>query len=200
MAEQAVTANVSTTTIMVGDKSIHLETGRLAKQADGAVLARSGDTMVLVTAVVSKNERNVDFFPLTVDVEEGMYAAGKIPGGFIKKEGRASEQAILVDRLTDRPIRPLWPKGFNKDTHIVATVLSVDKTNPYDVLAILGASAALSISGAPFQGPVGAVRVGKVDGAWVVNPRTPTWSPAPSTSSWRARPTPSAWWRPAAQK
>ncbi len=147
-----------------------METGRLAKQADGAVLVRSGDTMVLVTAVVSKNERNVDFFPLTVDVEEGMYAAGKIPGGFIKKEGRASEQAILVDRLTDRPIRPLWPKGFNKDTHIVATVLSVDKTNPYDVLAILGASAALSISGAPFQGPVGAVRVGKVDGAWVVNP------------------------------
>ena len=170
MAEQAATANVSTTTLMVGDKSIHLETGRLAKQADGAVLVRSGDTMVLVTAVVSKNERNVDFFPLTVDVEEGMYAAGKIPGGFIKKEGRASEQAILVDRLTDRPIRPLWPKGFNKDTHIVATVLSVDKTNPYDVLAILGASAALSISGAPFQGPVGAVRVGKVDGAWVVNP------------------------------
>jgi polyribonucleotide nucleotidyltransferase len=170
MTEQAAASNVSTTTLLVGDKSIHLETGRLAKQADGAVLVRSGDTMVLVTAVVSKNERNVDFFPLTVDVEEGMYAAGKIPGGFIKKEGRASEQAILVDRLTDRPIRPLWPKGFNKDTHIVATVLSVDKTNPYDVLAILGASAALSISGAPFQGPIGAVRVGKVDGSWVVNP------------------------------
>ncbi|MHB9148706.1 MAG: polyribonucleotide nucleotidyltransferase [Thermoleophilia bacterium] len=170
MTEQSAATQVSTTTLLVGDKSIHLETGRLAKQADGAVLVRSGDTMVLVTAVVSKNERNVDFFPLTVDVEEGMYAAGKIPGGFIKKEGRASEQAILVDRLTDRPIRPLWPKGFNKDTHIVATVLSVDKTNPYDVLAILGASAALSISGAPFQGPIGAVRVGKVDGSWVVNP------------------------------
>jgi polyribonucleotide nucleotidyltransferase len=170
MTEQVAEAQVSTTTIEVGDKTIHLETGRLAKQADGAVLVRSGDTMVLVTAVVSKNERNVDFFPLTVDIEEGMYAAGKIPGGFIKKEGRASEQAILVARLTDRPIRPLWPKGFNKETHLVATVLSVDKSNPYDVLAILGASAALSISGAPFQGPVGAVRVGQVDGAWVVNP------------------------------
>ncbi|MHB1343725.1 MAG: polyribonucleotide nucleotidyltransferase [Thermoleophilia bacterium] len=170
MTEQAAAAQTSTTTIQIGDKTITLETGRLAKQADGAVLVRSGDTMVLVTAVVSKNERNVDFFPLTVDIEEGMYAAGKIPGGFIKKEGRASEQAILTARLTDRPVRPLWPKGFNKETHLVATVLSVDKTNPYDVLAILGASAALSISGAPFAGPIGAVRVGQVDGAWVVNP------------------------------
>ncbi|MHB8870039.1 MAG: polyribonucleotide nucleotidyltransferase [Thermoleophilia bacterium] len=169
MTEQAA-AQTSTTTIQIGDKTITLETGRLAKQADGAVLVRSGDTMVLVTAVVSKNERNVDFFPLTVDIEEGMYAAGKIPGGFIKKEGRASEQAILTARLTDRPVRPLWPKGFNKETHLVATVLSVDKTNPYDVLAILGASAALSISGAPFAGPIGAVRVGQVEGAWVVNP------------------------------
>src|SRR5665811_1023916 len=163
-------SQVSTKKITVGDKEITLETGRLAKQASGSVVVRSGDTMVLVTAVVSKNERNVDFFPLTVDIEEGMYAAGKIPGGFIKKEGRASEQAILTARLTDRPIRPLWPKGFNKETHIVATVLSVDKTNPYDVLAILGASAALSISGAPFQGPIGVVRVGQVDGAWVINP------------------------------
>lgn len=170
MTEQAAVAQTATTTIQVGDKTITLETGRLAKQADGAVLVRSGDTMVLVTAVVSKNERNVDFFPLTVDIEEGMYAAGKIPGGFIKKEGRASEQAILTARLTDRPVRPLWPKGFSKETHLVATVLSVDRTNPYDVLAILGASAALSISGAPFAGPIGAVRVGQVDGAWIVNP------------------------------
>ena len=126
--------------------------------------------MVLVTAVVASNERNVDFFPLTVDVEAGMYAAGKIPGGFIKREGRASDQAILNARLIDRPIRPLWPKGFNRETHIVATVLSVDRQNPYDVLALLGASAALSISEAPFRGPVGAVRVAKVDGSWVVNP------------------------------
>ncbi len=163
-------SGVSRTEVTLGDKTITFETGRLAKQASGAVVVRSGDTMVLVTAVVASTERNVDFFPLTVDVEAGMYAAGKIPGGFIKREGRASDQAILNARLIDRPIRPLWPKGFNKETHIVATVLSVDKTNPYDVLAVSGASAALSLSEAPFLGPVGAVRVGKVDGQWVINP------------------------------
>jgi polyribonucleotide nucleotidyltransferase len=165
-----VASGISTKEVVVGDKTISFETGRLAKQASGAVLVRSGDTMVLVTAVVAATERNVDFFPLTVDVEAGMYAAGKIPGGFIKKEGRPSDQAILNARLIDRPIRPLWPKGFNRETHIVATVLSVDKKNPYDVLAVVGASAALSLSEAPFQGPVGAVRVAKVEGAWVVNP------------------------------
>jgi polyribonucleotide nucleotidyltransferase len=165
-----VAGEVRTTEVTVGDKKITFETGRLAKQASGAVVVRSGDTMVLVTAVVASTERNVDFFPLTVDVEAGMYAAGKIPGGFIKKEGRPSDQAILNARLIDRPIRPLWPKGFNKETHIVATVLSVDKTNPYDVLALAGASAALSLSEAPFLGPVGAVRVAKVDGSWVINP------------------------------
>jgi polyribonucleotide nucleotidyltransferase len=165
-----VASGVSRTEVGLGDKKISFETGRLAKQASGAVVVRSGDTMVLVTAVVANTERNVDFFPLTVDVEAGMYAAGKIPGGFIKKEGRPSDQAILNARLIDRPIRPLWPKGFNKETHIVATVLSVDKTNPYDVLALAGASAALSLSEAPFLGPVGAVRVAKIDGSWVVNP------------------------------
>jgi polyribonucleotide nucleotidyltransferase len=165
-----VVGEVKTTEVGLGDKTITFETGRLAKQASGAVVVRSGDTMVLVTAVVASSERNVDFFPLTVDVEAGMYAAGKIPGGFIKKEGRPSDQAILNARLIDRPIRPLWPKGFNKETHIVATVLSVDKKNPYDVLAVVGASAALSLSEAPFLGPVGAVRVAKVDGAWLVNP------------------------------
>ena len=169
MAEQMV-GGVRTTEVVVGDKRITFETGRLAKQASGAVLVRSGDTMVLVTAVLSKNERNVDFFPLTVDIEEGMYAAGKIPGGFIKKEGRASDRAILTARLIDRPVRPLWPTGFNKETHIVATVLSVDRINPHDVLAMVGASAASELSEAPFEGPIGAVRVGKVDGSWVVNP------------------------------
>ncbi len=163
-------SGVSTTEVTVGDKTITFETGKLAKQASGAVVVRTGDTMVLVTAVVATNERNVDFFPLTVDVEAGMYAAGKIPGGFIKKEGRASDHSILTARLIDRPIRPLWPKGFNKETHIVATVLSVDKKNPYDVLAVTGASAALCLSEAPFGGPVGAVRVAKVEGEWVVNP------------------------------
>jgi polyribonucleotide nucleotidyltransferase len=165
-----VASEVRTTEVTLGDKKITFETGRLAKQASGAVVVRSGDTMVLVTAVVASNERNVDFFPLTVDVEAGMYAAGKIPGGFIKREGRASDQSILIARLIDRPIRPLWPKGFNKETHIVATVLSVDKTNPYDVLAVAGASAALCLSEGPFLGPVGAVRVVKVDGSWIVNP------------------------------
>ncbi|NLT34708.1 MAG: polyribonucleotide nucleotidyltransferase [Gaiellales bacterium] len=161
---------VHTTRILLDGKEITLETGRLAKQASGAVLVRLGDTMVLVTAVVAKSERNVDFFPLTVDVEEGMYAAGKIPGGFIKKEGRPSDQAILNARMIDRPVRPLWPAGFNRETHIVATVLSVDKTNPYDVLAMLGASAALTISEAPFQGPIGAVRVARTEAGWVLNP------------------------------
>jgi len=165
-----VVGGVSTTEVVLGDRKITFETGRLAKQASGAVLVRSGDTMVLVTAVISSAERNVDFFPLTVDVEAGMYAAGKIPGGFIKKEGRPSDQAILNARLIDRPIRPLWPKGFNRETHIVATVLSVDKKNPYDVLGVVGASAALSLSEAPFLGPIGAVRVAKVGDAWIVNP------------------------------
>jgi polyribonucleotide nucleotidyltransferase len=165
-----VASGVSKTEIIVGGKTISLETGRLAKQASGSALIRMGDTMVLVTAVVASNERNVDFFPLTVDVEAGMYAAGKIPGGFIKKEGRANDHSILTARLIDRPIRPLWPKGFNKETHIVATVLSVDKKNPYDVLAVTGASAALCLSEAPFGGPVGAVRVAKVEDEWIVNP------------------------------
>jgi polyribonucleotide nucleotidyltransferase len=165
-----VAAEVRTTEVVLGDKTITFETGKLAKQASGAVVVRLGDTMVLVTAVVASTERNVDFFPLTVDVEAGMYAAGKIPGGFIKKEGRPSDQSILTARLIDRPIRPLWPKGFNKETHIVATVLSVDRTNPYDVLALAGASAALCLSDAPFGGPVGAVRVAKVEGSWIVNP------------------------------
>lgn len=156
-------SGVSRAEVTVGDKTISFETGRLAKQASGAVVVRSGDTMVLVTAVVAANERNVDFFPLTVDVEAGMYAAGKIPGGFIKKEGRPSDQSILNARLIDRPIRPLWPKGFNRETHIVATVLSVDRKNPYDVLALTGASAALCLSEAPFAGPVAAVRVAKVE-------------------------------------
>jgi polyribonucleotide nucleotidyltransferase len=165
-----VASGVSRTEVAVGDRTISFETGRLAKQASGSVLVRSGDTMVLVTAVVAATERNVDFFPLTVDVEAGMYAAGKIPGGFIKKEGRPSDQSILNARLIDRPIRPLWPKGFNRETHIVATVLSVDRKNPYDVLAVTGASAALCLSEAPFMGPVGAVRVAKVEGEWIVNP------------------------------
>ncbi len=161
---------VSRKEVTIGERKLEFETGKLAKQASGAVVVRSGDTVVLVTAVVATSRRDVDFFPLTVDVEEGMYAAGKFPGGFIKREGRPSEHAIITARVMDRPIRPLWPKGFNKEVHLVATVISVDMENPHDVLALVGASAALTLSEAPFMGPVGGVRVGRVDGNWVINP------------------------------
>lgn len=156
----------------IGGKTITLETGRLAKQANGAVLVRCGDTMVLVTAVGRAEAREAqDFFPLTVDVEERMYAAGKIPGGFIKRESRPSEKAILTARQIDRPLRPLFPKGFVNEVQVIATVLSVDHENAHDVLAMLGASAALTISEIPFLGPLGAVRVAVIDGEYVVNPK-----------------------------
>jgi polyribonucleotide nucleotidyltransferase len=157
--------------VEVGGKTISLETGRLAKQADGAVLVRCGDAVVLVSAVMREDVREgQDFFPLTVDVEERHYAAGKIPGGFIKRESRPSEKAILSARQIDRPIRPLFKKGFMNEVHIVATTLSVDFENSYDVLATLGASAALTLSRIPFEGPIGSVRVGRIDGQYVVNP------------------------------
>jgi polyribonucleotide nucleotidyltransferase len=155
----------------IGGKTVSLETGRLAKQANGAVLVRCGDTVVLVTATARQEAREgQDFFPLTVDVEERMYAAGKIPGGFIKRESRPTDKATLTARQIDRPVRPLFPKGFMNEVQIVATVLSVDHENAYDVLAMLGASAALTISDIPFLGPLGAVRVGLIDGEYVVNP------------------------------
>jgi polyribonucleotide nucleotidyltransferase len=156
----------------IGGKTVTLETGRLAKQANGAVLVRSGDTMVLVTAVGRQEAREAqDFFPLTVDVEERMYAAGKIPGGFIKRESRPSEKAILTARQIDRPLRPLFPRGFTNEVQVIATVLSVDHENAHDVLAMLGASAALTLSEIPFHGPLGAVRVAIIDGEYVVNPK-----------------------------
>jgi polyribonucleotide nucleotidyltransferase len=157
--------------VEVGGKTISLETGRLAKQANGAVLVRCGDTVVLVTAVGREEAKeNQDFFPLTVDIEERMYAAGKIPGGFIKRETRPSEKATLTARQIDRPIRPLFPKGFMNETQVIATVMSVDQENAHDVLAMVGASAALTISEIPFNGPLGAVRVALIDGEFVVNP------------------------------
>ncbi|MEX2646806.1 MAG: polyribonucleotide nucleotidyltransferase [Gaiellaceae bacterium] len=160
-----------TISVDVGRDQITFETGKLAKQADGAVLMRSGDTIVLATAVGRPEAREgADFFPLTVDVEERMYAAGKIPGGFFKREGRPTERAILTARMIDRPIRPLWPKGFKNEVHVVCTTLSADLVSQYDILAINGASAALMLSPLPFLGPVGAVRVGLVDGELVVNP------------------------------
>ncbi len=156
---------------VIGGRVMSIETGRVAEQANGAVLLRYGDTVILATAVGSDEPREgIDFFPLTVDVEERMYAAGKIPGGFIKREGRATEHAILACRLADRPLRPLFPKGYRNDVQIVITVLSVDQENDPDILGIVGASAALSISDIPFAGPVGAVRVGHVDGQLVINP------------------------------
>jgi polyribonucleotide nucleotidyltransferase len=148
-----------------------IETGKMAQQANGAVLARYGDTVVLVTATASKEPREgVDFLPLTVDYEERLYAVGKIPGGFIKREGKPSEKAILSARVIDRPLRPLFPKGFRNDIQIIATILSVDQDNTPDVVAINGASIALCISDIPFEGPVGAVSVGLVDGNFVINP------------------------------
>ncbi len=161
-------------TAEVGRAEILFETGHLAKQADGAVVVSSGDTMVLATAQGRLEAREgADFFPLTVDVEERMYAAGKIPGGFFKREGRPTEKAILTARMIDRPIRPLWPKGFRNEVQVICTTLSADLVTPHDILAMNGASAALMISPLPFQGPVGAVRIGMLDGELVVNPTLP---------------------------
>src|SRR5213082_3704165 len=161
--------DVTRVSVEVGGTEITFETGKLAKQASGAVVVRAGDTMVLGTATAG-NLRDVDFLPLTVDVEERMYAAGKIPGSFFKREGRAGEKATLAARLIDRPIRPLFPKGWRYETQLVAIPISVDHERPYDVLAMNGASAALMVSSIPLPTPVGSVRIGKIEGNFVVNP------------------------------
>ncbi len=154
-----------------GGKSIHFETGKLAKQAHGSCIVRIGDNVVLATACANPDPREgIDFFPLTVDYREYTYAAGRIPGGFIKREGRPSEREILTSRQIDRPIRPLFPEGFRCETQVIAMVLSADTTNDPDVAGINGASVALSVSDIPFHGPIGAVRVGQVDGNFVINP------------------------------
>jgi len=156
---------------MVGGKPLSIAFGSVARQADGAAWVRYGDTVVLVTAVAAKQAREgIDFFPLTVDYQERAYAAGKIPGGFFKREGRPRDAETLASRLIDRPIRPLFPKGYRRDVQIIATVLSADTENDPDILGIVGASAALSVSPIPFLGPIGAVRVGRVDGHYVLNP------------------------------
>jgi len=168
------TERVTTVPATVGGREITFESGKLAKQADGAVVVRSGETMVLATAQGRTEAREgADFFPLTVDVEERMYAAGKIPGGFFKREGRPTERAILTARMIDRPIRPLWPKGFRNEVQVICTVLSADLITAHDILCINGASAALMISPLPFIGPVGAVRIGRIEGELVVNPTLP---------------------------
>lgn len=157
-------------TAKVGNKEISMETGRMAKQASGSVVTRCGDTMVLTTVCASKSVRDgQDFFPLSVEFQEKSYAAGKIPGGYFKREGKLSEREILTSRLIDRPLRPLFPEGFLNEVQIISTVISADKENDPDVLALIGASAALSISELPFEGPVAAVRLGRLDGSFVVN-------------------------------
>jgi polyribonucleotide nucleotidyltransferase len=154
----------------IGDEVFRYETGKLAQQAGGAVFAQIADTSVIATATAADPRGDGDFFPLTVDVEERMYAAGKIPGGFFRREGRATEKAILTARLIDRPIRPAFPDGFRHEVHIVVTVLSVDNQNPSDILAVNAGSAALAMSDIPFQGPVGCVRLSHINGSWVANP------------------------------
>src|SRR5271169_1515941 len=151
------------------DRTLSFESGKLAQLADGAVLARIGDTIVLATATAARSVREgTDFFPLTVDIEERAYAAGKIPGSFFRREGKSSDQAILTDRLIDRPLRPSFPKGFRNEVHVVGTIFGADQVNPHDVLAINASSAALMLSGIPFEGPIGAVRVAySTEGTWL---------------------------------
>src|ERR1700712_3227772 len=161
--------DVSRVSVQIGREEISFETGKLAKQAGGAVVVTQGETVVLATATAG-NISDVDFLPLTVDVEERMYAAGKIPGSFFKREGRAGEKGTLTARMIDRPIRPLFPKGWRRETQLVAIPISIDHIHPYDILAMNGASAALMISDIPVPTPVGAVRIGKIDGNFVINP------------------------------
>jgi polyribonucleotide nucleotidyltransferase len=165
--------DVTRVSVEVGGNEISFETGKLARQASGAVVVRAGDTMVLCTATAG-NERDVDFLPLTVDVEEKHYAAGKIPGSFFRREARAGEKATLTARMIDRPLRPLFPKGWHRETQLVSQPMSVDHLHPYDILAMNGASAALAISEIPVAAHVGAVRIGKLHGDFVINPEEET--------------------------
>src|SRR6478609_3965566 len=163
--------SIHTITAALPGGDITIETGKLAKLADGAVTVRMGDTIVIVTAVsATKVKEGQDFFPLSVEYKEKAAAAGKFPGGYFKREGRPTEKEILTCRMTDRPLRPLFPKGYYFDTQIVALLMSADGENDSDILAINGASAALCVSDIPFAGPIGAVRVGRVDGQFVINP------------------------------
>ena len=155
-----------------GGRRLILESGRMARQADGAVLATYGETTVLCTAVAQKEPKpGIDFFPLTVNYQEKSFAAGKIPGGFFKREGRPSEKETLTSRLIDRPIRPLFHPNFRNETQVICTVLCHDLENDPDIVSLVGASAALTLSGVPFLGPIGAARVGYVDGEYVLNPQ-----------------------------
>src|SRR5580692_663859 len=163
--------NVHTVSAKIGDRELSIETGKLAKQADGAVVVRYGDTVVLVTACAARQPREgLDFFPLTVDYRENFYSAGKIPGGFFKREGKSSEREVLNSRMIDRPLRPLFPEGFKNETQVIALVLSADVDIDPSMHAIIGASTALYLSPIPFEHPVAAVRVGLVEGRYLLNP------------------------------
>src|SRR3981081_903463 len=170
MSETNVTPAPHQVTVDVGGRPLILETGKIAKQANGAIVARYGDTVVLTTACMAPTANDRDFLPLTVDYREYTYSAGKIPGGFFKREGRPSEREILTSRMIDRPLRPLFPESWRNETQIVAMVLSADSENAPDVIGITGASAAAFISDLPFTTPVAAVRVGLVEGKLVANP------------------------------
>jgi polyribonucleotide nucleotidyltransferase len=171
MNEQILFPNHQKKTFKIGDKDVHIETGMLAKAASGSVTVRVDDTVILVTATGSDKPRpGIDFFPLLVDFEEKMYSVGRLPGGYLKREGKPSDKATLSSRLIDRPIRPLWPDGYRNDVQIVATTLSMDGNYQPDVLAIFGASMALELAGLPFDGPVGGVRVARHNGQFIVNP------------------------------
>src|SRR5213593_4863883 len=163
--------NIHSVEIDWGGRPLRLETGKIARQADGAVMATYGETVVLATVVAAKTPREgVDFLPLTVDYQEKAFAAGRIPGGYFKREGRPSEKETLVSRLIDRPIRPLFPDGYRNETQVVATVLSHDLENDPDIVAMVASSAALTLSGIPFTGPIGAARVGFINGTLKINP------------------------------
>ncbi|MDE3061023.1 MAG: polyribonucleotide nucleotidyltransferase, partial [Pseudomonadota bacterium] len=163
--------NITRKSIEWGGRPLTLETGRIARQADGAVLATYGNTVVLCTVVAAKTpKKDVDFFPLTVNYQEKAFAAGKIPGGFFKREGRPTEKEVLTSRLIDRPIRPLFLEGFYNETQVICTLLSHDLQNDPDIVALIGASAALTISGIPFMGPIGGARVGYANGEYMLNP------------------------------
>src|SRR6202011_2323199 len=170
MSENKVTPAPHQVTVEVGGRPLILETGKVAKQANGAIVARYGDTVVLTTACMAPTANDRDFLPLTVDYRENTYSAGKIPGGFFKREGRPPEREILTSRLIDRPMRPLFPEAWRNETQIVAMVLSADSENDPDVIAVTAASAAAFISDLPFEKPIAAVRIGLLEGRLVANP------------------------------
>src|SRR6202163_1795290 len=170
MSEQSHTPAPHQVSVEIGGRTLILETGKIAKQANGAITARYGDTVVLTTACMASQMNDRDFLPLTVDYRENTYSAGKIPGGFFKREGRPSEKEVLTSRLIDRPMRPLFPESWRNETQIIAMVLSADSNNDPDVIAVTAASAAAYCSDLPFNDPIAAVRVGLLDGKLVANP------------------------------